>query len=95
MRRLTYSVAALTLGALPVVGLAATASAAGALADGGVISANTASPVHVLSEGGVISTNTASPVHVLADGGVISTDAVIGSGSAIRPADDGVVNSRD
>jgi hypothetical protein len=78
MRRLTYSVVALTLGALPVIGLAATASAAGALADGGVISANTA-----------------SPVHVLADNGVISTNAVIGSGSAIRPADDGVVNSRD
>ncbi len=78
MRRLTYSVVALTLGALPAVGLAATASAAGALA-----------------EGGVISTNTASPVHVLADGGVISANAVIGSGSAIRPADDGVVNSRD
>lgn len=78
MRRLTYSVVALTLGALPAVGLAATASAAGALADNGVINSDTS-----------------GPARVLADGGVISTNAVIGSGSAIRPADDGVINSRN
>lgn len=78
MKRLTFSVATLALGALPAVGLVATASALGQHAGGGIRHANTA-----------------HPVRVLADNGVISANAAIGSRSAIRPADDGIVNSRN
>lgn len=49
----------------------------------------------VLADGGVIHANKARSVHVLADGGVIHADAVVLADSAVRPADDGVITSRN
>ena len=94
MRRLTRTVAAFAFGVLPAVGLVATVPVAGVLADGGLIHANKAGSA-LLADGGVIHADKAGSVHLLAEGGVINADRVVPAGSAIRPADDGVIMSRD
>jgi hypothetical protein len=87
--------AALAFGVLPAVGLVATVPVASVLADGGLIHADKAGSAQVLADGGIIHADKAGSVHLLAEGGVINADRVALADSAIRPADDGVIMSRD
>ena len=80
MRRLAYTAAALALGAVPAVGLVSAVAAGSVQADNGVISTN-----------GVGGSDAVRIDGGFGDGNYTSA----ATAGAVRPADGGVINSRD